>query len=176
VISWKQEILLQVKPMSDFDDRLKNALHRGQQRSEDKKQAEAAKQATEDELKNLHSKYRLTISDHIERVVARLADHLPGFRYESVFGANGWGAAAWSDELRLKGGSKTSRYSRLEITVKPVTGYFILELRCRGTISNREALSRSYFEPVAEVNIDQFKQLIDTWTLQFAEYYAANKE
>lgn len=162
--------------MSDFDDRLKNALHRGQQRSEDKKQAEAAKQASEDELKNLHSKFRLLISDHIERVVAKLADHLPGFRYESVFGANGWGAAAWSDELRLRNGVKNSRYSRLEITVKPVTSYFILELRCRGTINNREILSRSYFEPVAEVHIEQFKQLVDTWTLQFAEYYAANNE
>jgi|LakMenEpi03Aug12_release.lakeMendotaPanAssembly.Ray.scaffolds.fasta_scaffold08396_12 hypothetical protein len=162
--------------MSDFEDRLKNALHRGQQRSEDKKQAEAAKQASEDELKNLHSKFRLVVSDHIERVVAKLADHLPGFRYESVFGTNGWGAACWSDELRLKGGTKTTRYSRLEITVKPVTSYFILELRCRGTINNREFLSRSYFEPVTEVHVEQFKQLIDTWTLQFAEYYAANNE
>ena len=176
MIPCSRGILLQEKTMSDFDDRLKNALQRGQQRSEEKKQAEAAKQASEDELKNLHSKYRLMLSDHIERVVAKLADHLPGFRYESVFGTNGWGAAAWSDELRIKSGSKTSRYSRLEITVKPVTGYFILELRCKGTISNREALSRSYFEPVAEANVEQFKQLIDTWTLQFAELYRANDE
>lgn len=162
--------------MNDFEDRLKNALHRGQQRSEDKKQAEAAKQASDDELKNMHSKFRLQLSDHIEKVVHKLADLLPGFRYESVFGANGWGAASWSDELRLRGGVRSSRYSRLEITVKPVTNYFILELRCRGTINNRETLSRSYFEPVTEVNIDQFKQLVDTWTLQFAEHYASNNE
>jgi len=162
--------------MSDFEDRLKNALKRGQQHADEKKQAEAAKQASEDDLKNLHSKFRLALSEHIEKVIHQLADHLPGFRFETVFGSNGWGAAAWSDELRIRGGTSSSRYSRLEITVKPVTSYFILELRCKGTIGNREVLTRSYFEPVAQVKLEQFRQLVDTWIVQFAEHYAANPD
>jgi hypothetical protein len=160
--------------MSDFEDRLKNALRRGAQRSDDKKQAEAAKQASEDDLKNLHTKPRLAISEHIEKVIRQIADHIPGFRYETVFGVNGWGAAAWTDELRLKSGQNRHRYSRLEITIKPVTSYFILELRCKGMIGNREVLSRSYFEPVADADPDQFRQLVDTWAVQFAEMYAAD--
>jgi hypothetical protein len=41
-------------------------------------------------------------------------------------------------------------------------------------IGNREVLSRSYFEPVADADPDQFRQLVDTWAVQFAEMYAAD--
>ena len=65
--------------MSEFEDRIRDAIARGQKRGE---QASAKAQRQElglEELKSLHSKYRLVLSDHIEECLKKLPGYFPGF-------------------------------------------------------------------------------------------------
>ncbi len=47
--------------------------------------------------------------------------------------------------------------------------------RCprQGTIANREVLTRNFYLPVAEADIEHFKKLIDAWALSYAELLSA---
>ncbi len=38
---------------------------------------------------------------------------------------------------------------------------------------NRELFNRSYYVPIAEVDVEEFEQLIDAWAIEYAEMYAA---
>src|SRR5689334_5567531 len=67
-----------------FDDRLKQAIERGQRRSADSAREARAKQLTEEEFRRLHSQHRLALSDYIEDCVRRLPNHFPGFQYETM--------------------------------------------------------------------------------------------
>jgi hypothetical protein len=159
----------------EFDDRLRQAIDRGQRRGEARAQ-EARRQAmTEEECRRLHSAYRLQISEHIEACLARLPNYFPGFEYETVYGERGWGGACKRDDLRLGPGSRGTDYSRLEITVRPYSSLHVLELAGKGTIQNREVYARNYFEKLDEVDIDKFLQLVDAWVLEYAEMYAAKR-
>jgi hypothetical protein len=88
-----------------FEDRLQKAIQRGHRRSEADRSEAAAKALTEEELKRLHSGYRLQVSEHIEQCVRQLPNFFPGFRLETIYGERGWGAACSRDDLRLAGGS-----------------------------------------------------------------------
>ncbi|MFO0925309.1 MAG: hypothetical protein U0905_22845 [Pirellulales bacterium] len=78
--------------MSEFEDRLKAAIERGKNRGQRAQEELAQQQATVEQLRRQHTQIRLTISEHIESIVKRLADYFPGFRYENVFGESGWEA------------------------------------------------------------------------------------
>ena len=80
--------------MSSFEERLSTAVQRGHTRSSDREKAERSKRLSEEELKNLHTKYRLQFSEHIEVCVRNLPDHFPGFQVETLFGDRGWGQLA----------------------------------------------------------------------------------
>ncbi len=157
----------------DFNERLKNAIDRGQKRQEAKQRDAAAAALTEAEIKQLHTKYRLQFSEQIETDIKRLVDHFPGFRVETLYGDRGWGAACTRDDLKLNRGVKKEEFSRLEITVRPFSPLQVLELQSRGTIRNREVFNRHYFEKIAEVNPAEFQRLIDSWILEYAELFAA---
>lgn len=158
----------------DFDQRLKKAIERGQRQGEAQALADAARTVNEEELKRLHSQYRLELSEHIEKCVRSLPQHFPGFQVETLFGERGWGAACRRDDLRLfSRRQRENYYSRLEITVRPYSPLRILELSAKGTIHNKELLSRQYYEPVADADPAKFLELIDAWVLEFAELYAA---
>ncbi len=43
----------------------------------------------------------------------------------------------------------------------------------KGTIRNREAFNRNYFEELATADEPKFRDLIDAWALEYAEMYAA---
>jgi hypothetical protein len=160
----------------DFDERLSKAIERGQRRGDERSREARARELSEDELKRLHSQYRLQLSEHIDDCLKRLPNHFPGFQTETIFGERGWGGACFRDDLRLgAGGKRGSDYSRLEMTIRPPSAYQILELTAKGTIRNKEVFNRSHFDRLAEVDVDKFLELIDLWVLEYAELYAAKK-
>jgi hypothetical protein len=163
-------------PTGDFDSRLKQAIERGKDRSERQARQEAAQALSEEELRRLHSQYRLQISEHIESCLHRLPNHFPGFRFETIFGERGWGAACSRDDLDFSSGRRATAYSRLEITVRPYNAtYRVLDLAAKGTIHNKEAFSRNYYEKLDDAQLSKFLELVDVWSLEYAEMYAARR-
>ena len=159
----------------DFEDRLQKAIRRGQRRSEQAAAEAKEKALSEEELKRLHTKYRLMLSEHIENCIKRLPNHFPGFQYETIYGERGWGGAVNRDDLgRGQAGRAASFFSRLEMTIRPYSDYHVLDLSAKGTIRNKEIFSRSHFEKLEEVDTDQYLELIDLWVLEYAELYAAD--
>jgi len=157
-----------------FEDRLHKAIERGKRRSETRRSEAAAQALSEEELKRLHSRYRLQISEHIEKCVRQLPNYFPGFRLETLYGERGWGVACSRDDLRVKGDRRRANdYSRLEVTVRPASPSRVLELAAKGTIRNKEVFNRSYFEQLQDVDIDKFLELVDVWIAEYAELYAA---
>lgn len=159
-----------------FDDRLRRAIERGQQRAAAAAQQQRAQALTEEEYRRLHSQLRLALSEHIEKCLRQLAQHFPGFQYETVYGERGWGGACFRDDLVFRGGRRFNDYSRLEITVRPYSPLHVLELAAKGTIRNREVFDRNYFEELATASEAKFRHLIDAWVLEYAELYAARTQ
>ena len=160
--------------MNDFEQRLQKAIERGQQRGQQRAAEARQQQLGEEELKRLHSQYRLMLSEYIETCMKRLPAHFPGFQSETMFGERGWGAACSRDDLRIRDGRRQNDYSRLELTIRPQSSYNVIDLAGKGTIRNKEVFSRNHFEKVENVDVDTFKQLIDVWILEFAELYSAS--
>ena len=160
--------------MTDFEKRLEKALRRGQRASDARAQAEAQKAVSEQELHGLHTQYRLDLSEHIENCLRQLGQLLPGFEYETVVSDRGWGAAVSRDDVDLgTRRRRTNYYSRLELVIRPVSQYFVLELAGKGTIRNKEVFNRTHYERLADVDPTSFTEMIDRWVLEFAELYAA---
>lgn len=161
--------------MSDFEERLKAAAARGASRASQSMSEAERKKAEQEVLKGLHSKYRLALSDKIEVVIRKLIDLFPGFRFQTVFGESGWGAACMRDDLIIRNGQRSNQYSRFEMAVRPINEFFVLDLQAKGTIANRELLTRTFYQPLAEVDLDRFADLLEQWSLAYAELYAANR-
>lgn len=160
--------------MNDFDKRLEKAIRRGQRASDVRAQAEAEKAINEQELRNLHTQYRLALSEHIEACLKNLARQLPGFQFETVVSDRSWGAAVSRDDIRVEAGHRrTNYYSRLELAIRPLSEYFVLELVGKGTIRNREVFNRNHYERLADADQASFINMIDHWVLDYAELYAA---
>lgn len=157
----------------DFTSRLESAIERGKKRAEYRDNQQRAKQLSEEELKRLHTSYRLTLSDRIEVAVERVADHFPGFRQESLFGEVGWGKACYRDDLQIVSGKRSNLFSRLEMMIRPYSELRVLELKGKGTVANREVFNRSHFVPVGEADQAEFERLIDAWAIEYAELYAS---
>ncbi len=159
----------------DFQQRLRSAIERGEKRGERRDEAARQTQLTEDEFKRLHTKYRLSLSDRIEKAIDGVAQNFPGFRKETLYGEVGWGAACYRDDLLVDAGKRTNRYSRFEMTIRPPNSYQVLELKGKGTVANKEHFNRTHFVPLQEVDEDDFKRLIETWTIDYAEFYASKQ-
>ena len=157
----------------DFESRLDAAISRGKKRADWKATQERQKELSGEELRRLHTSFRLSLSERIEGAIQRVADHFPGFQQESLFGEVGWGSACFRDDLRIESGRRTNQYSRLEMVIRPHSDLNVLDLKGKGTVMNRELFNRSYYIPVAEVDVDEFEQLIDSWSIEYAEVYAA---
>ena len=102
----------------DFQQRLQSAIQRGERRGDRHDAAARQSQLTEEECKRLHTKYRLSLSERIERAIDGIAQHFPGFRKETLYGEVGWGAACWRDNFQIEAGKRSSLYSRLEMTIR----------------------------------------------------------
>ena len=157
----------------EFDERLQRAIQRGYGRGDVRRQEAAAKQFSEDELRSLHTKHRLSLSEKIESCVQRLPNHFPGFQYETIYGERGWGAAISRDDIEMAGGKRNNQYSRLEMTIRPFSSAHVLDLAAKGTVRNREIYNRSHFEALDEADHDNFAELIDLWVLEYAEMFAS---
>jgi hypothetical protein len=161
--------------MSEFDDKLKQAAARGASRANHSQSESERKRIEAEEFRSLHSKLRLELSDRIETVIKKIADLFPGFQFTTVFGEAGWGAACLRDDLLMERGQRRNKYSRFEMVVKPVNEFYILDLQAKGTIANRELMTRSFYQPLGEVDLGRLFELIDAWALTYAELYAANR-
>lgn len=162
--------------MADFDKRLAKAIERGQRASDERARAEAAKALSEKELRHLHSQYRLELSEHAERGLRRLPNHFPGFQFEPVVSERGWGAAVSRDDVDLRSrGRRTNYFSRIEILIRPISEYYVLDVAAKATVRNKEIFARNHFQRLGEVDLESFTELIDHWILEFAEKYAATR-
>ncbi len=157
----------------DFQKRLQDAIHRGAQRGSDKK-SDGSDEPTPEKLKNLHNKYRLELSSYIESVLKQVIDQLPGFNLETLFGEKGWGAAIFRDDLMLTRKQRENHYSRLEIFVRPMNDYYLVDLASKATIRNRETWNRNVFHPIVDTNLETLRAQIDLWAVQYAEQYAGS--
>jgi hypothetical protein len=160
--------------MSDFEKRLEKAIQRGQRASDARAQAEAEKALTEQELRRLHTQYRLELSEHIENCLRKLPQYLPGFQYETVVTERGWGAAVSRDDISIRPRQvRSTVFSRLEMLIRPLSELYVLELAAKATIRNKEVFNRNHYQKLADIDQASYLQLIDQWTLEFAELYAA---
>ena len=116
-----------------FDDRLRQAIERGQKRGEARAHEAQKRAMTEEECKRLHSQLRLRLSEQIEACIKRLPNVFPGFQYETIYGDKGWGGACFRDDLRIVGGQRSSNYSRLAMTVRPSRNVLPQRLRLEVT-------------------------------------------
>ncbi len=158
----------------EFEERLAKAIQRGQNLRDKKHLENAARQMSEDELKTLHSGYRLRLSEHIEHCLGQIPNQFPGFRYETIYGERGWGAACFRDDIGAgEDGKRTNFYSRIELTIRPFSSYHVLDLVGKGTIRDKEYFNRNHYEDLANADADQFVELIDVWLLEYAELFAA---
>ncbi len=157
----------------DFKSRLESAIKRGQQRRDLSANAAKRKELTEEELKRLHTSFRLTLSERIETKIKSIVDAFPGFREESLFGEVGWGAACYRDDLQIQEGRRSNQYSRFEMVIRPFSDLQVLDLKGKGTVKNRELFNRALFRNIAEVDLEEFESVIDAWTIEYAEQYAA---
>ena len=74
----------------EFEQRLEKAIQRGRDRQKSR-ELEAQREAlSAEELKRMHTKYRLQLSEHIEQCVQSLPQHFPGFSFETIYGEKGW--------------------------------------------------------------------------------------
>ncbi len=157
----------------DFKSRLDSAIKRGQQRRDLSASAAKRKELSEEELKRLHTSFRLTLSERIEAKIKSIVDAFPGFREESLFGEVGWGAACYRDDLQIQDGRRSNQYSRFEMVIRPFSDLRVLDLKGKGTVKNGELFNRALFRNIAEVDLEEFESVIDAWTIEYAEQYAA---
>ena len=160
--------------MPNFHERLEKAIHRGHQTLDVRQREQAEAAIGEEELKRLHTRYRLELSEHIEECIRQMPQHFPGFRYESLASERGWGAAISRDDLAISGRRRDNYFSRLEMAVRPFSSLHVLELNAKGTIRNKEIYNRTQFQMLAEADVDTFRELVDRWILEFAELYSAS--
>lgn len=158
----------------DFDQRLQKAISRGERTREERDRQRAQRELSEDELRTLHSGYRLDLSEHIEECLRKLADHFPGFDFTTLVSESGWGARVTRDDLRLGGGRQRGNlFSRFELVIRPFSSAHIVELVAKGTVHNKEVINQSQFQFLADFDLDTFQAMIDQRVLEFAEFYAA---
>ena len=157
----------------DFESRLQKAIDRGRQERAVRAQEEQKELLNQRELQRLFAQYRLDLSERIETALTQLADHFPGFRFEPLVGEQGWGAAVVRDDLEIRGRTRKTYFSRLEMVVRPLSESRVLELAAKATVRNREIFRRSHYQRLTEVDITSYHETMDLWVLEFAESYAS---
>lgn len=158
----------------DFKERLHRATERGQQAKDAKAREEAAKALSDEECRRLHSSYRMRLTEHIETCLHQLAENFPGFNFETVVDEKGWGAALRRDDLSIKAGKRDNLFSRLVMTISPYGEFHVLDLNAKGAIRNKENFSRNHYQLLKDADLDSFEQMIEQWTLDYAENFAAD--
>jgi len=156
-----------------FRERLQRASERGKQVRAAQQNEAAAKALSEEECRRRHSQYRLALTEHIETCLREMADNFPGFRLETIVDESGWGAAASRDDIRLESGRRGTFFSRLQIVIGPYNTYHVLDIAAKGTVRNKEVLARTHYQPLAGVDMESFREMVERWVLDYAELYSA---
>jgi hypothetical protein len=154
----------------DFDKQLQNAIERGKNRGDAEAEAERERTLSAEELRNRHTEFRLKLSEHIEKGMQKLCEHFPGFEQETIYGEKGWGSGLAREDLKRGG----PFYSRIEIVVRPVNEFNVVNIIGKGTINNKEVLNWNYFEDIPKSDLKEFEDRIDGWILTYAEKFAAS--
>ena len=158
----------------DFESKLEKAIQRGQNRNVAKTNAQKQSELSKEDIRNQHNDFRLNLSDYIESGLKKLANHIPGFDYETIYGSKGWGGALSRVDLdRGPSGKAGSFFSRIEITVRPQNEFNVVNIVGKGTIRDKELFTWNHYEAILEAKQADFEQMIDNWILQFAEQFAA---
>ena len=157
----------------EFSKRLESAIERGKLAAEQKAIQDRQAEQTEERLREMHTQYRLQLCDKIEQTMRKLADHIPGFRSESVYDEDGLGAACYRENLHFDNGRRTTQFSRFELVVRPCTDLLVLDIKGKATINNREVFNRSHYADLADLDLSDFHRCIESWSLHFAEAVAA---
>lgn len=158
----------------EFSKRLESAIERGRQAAEQKAIEERQAEQSEERLRELHTQYRLDLCDRIEATMQKLADHIPGFRWESVYDEEGLGAACYRENLHFENGRRMTQFSRFELVVRPCSDLLVLDIKGKATIHNREVFNRSHYAELATLDMADFQQCVEAWSLHFAETVAAS--
>jgi hypothetical protein len=158
-----------------FRERLQKAAERGKQARESREHEAAAEALSEEECRRLHLQHRLALTEHVEKRLRELGDNFPGFRFETIVDADGWGAAVSRDDVGLAEGRRRNFFSRLQLVVSPFNKYHVLEVVAKGTVRNKESFSRSHYQRLADVDLESFRELVELWVLDYAEQFAAAK-
>ena len=158
----------------DFDDKLQQAIQRGQERTNARTTAKKLEEMSKEDVRNRHNDFRLSLSDHIEVCLKQMANHFPGFDYETIYGAKGWGGALTRNDIdRGPDGREGTFFSRIELTVSPLNEFNVVNIAGKGTIRDKEIFVWNHFEDIHDANQESLEQMLDKWVLQFAEQFAA---
>jgi hypothetical protein len=156
-----------------FRERLQRASERGKQARAAQLNEAAAKALSEEECRRRHSQYRLELAEHIEKCLREMSDNFPGFQFETIVDETGWGAAVSRDDFRMESGRRGTFFSRLKLVVGPYNSYHVLDLTAKGTVRNKEVLSRNHYQRLTDVDPQSFRELAEQWVLEYAELYSA---
>jgi hypothetical protein len=66
-------------------------------------------------------------------------------------------------------------FSQYVVLVSPFSKYHVLDLVAKGTIGNKESFHRNHYQILKEADLDSFQELVELWTLDYAEQYAAKR-
>ncbi len=159
----------------EFQERLQKAIDRGARTRDEKVRQQEAEALSVEDLKRLHSQFRLPLSERVEFCLKQVAAQFPGFDFAGVLDdERGWGGTISRDDLEItRAHGRRKLFSRLEMTVRPFASPYVLDLAAKGTVRNKEIFNRNHFQRLTEVDLDSFKELIDIWSLEYAELYAA---
>lgn len=158
----------------DFDDQLDKAIQRGQQRSVKRLQDQKKKSLDAEDIKRRHDGFRLHLSEYIETSLKRLADRFPGFEYEIVYGSKGWGGSIHRHDLtRGPDGKAGSFFSRLELSVRSLNSFNVVNIVGKGTIADKELFSWNHFKDIEDATFEEFEDKLNNWMIQYVEQFAA---
>ena len=163
----------------DFSERLDRAIERGSRLKQTADRKEQVREMSLEQAKELHGDARLQLTSHIEDILKSMCDRFPGFEYEGVYSNDGWGGAIYRDDIALqrtpgsRRGSSRDLYSRYQLHISPLGDVPLIELVAKATIRNRELFNRRHFERLPDADVDSFREMIDLWTLEYAEQFTA---
>lgn len=158
----------------EFEKRLQQAIERGEKRQREQAQSRAEQELSEEECRRIHSQLQLELSDHVEHCLKQVVDYLPGFRLSHAVAEKGMGAELSRNDFG-KGvhGERRNYLSRLEVVVRPYSAHRVIDVAAKATVRDKEVFHTNAFQKISAADIDQLRQQIDQWTLEFAERYSA---
>ena len=158
----------------DFESELEKAIQRGNSIGKANNEADKKVLNSKEQLRNRHNEFRLNLSEHIEVGLQQLANHFPGFQYETIYGHRGWGGAVARNDIdRGLDGRTGSFFSRVEITVRQQNEFNVINITGKGAIRDKEIFTWNHFADIAEADQADFQAAIDKWILEYAEQFAA---